>query len=384
MAMARIEDPSIFVQFAGQGVIYLEELRHRYTNSEAIRPFIQEAIAEIRNQAAQYDDTSTGFFSLGLDVDRWIEHPEETPDRGYLLSSPLSHPLIYLCQISNYISILQEGVDQETLFRNTHSATGFSTGVVAAVLFSMGLPLAELWPLAIKVQAMFFWQGVRCQQSTLNQGVRAELSAELYYSREGSPSCMASIDGLTSHELDEMIASFSDTGTVHRAYGLLPEWWVVSGMPEDLGAFNRFLGARGKEITWRYIPSTIAAHSPFLSYAFRSSPLDALRIGLKLRGEDLKIPVWSTDGGTDLRASEDVLTDSMRGYLTRPATWRSQIAPLLTPNRITHVLDFGPGAGVASLTENHLAGSDIKVIRCSSTLGRKKLFEEVLPVLDRS
>lgn len=375
------EGPRIFIQFAGQGVIYMDELRHRYAACPAVRPFIQEAIAEIKRQASQYDDTHSGFFTRGLDVDRWIHHPEETPDVGYLLSSPLSHPLIYLCQIANFISILQEGLEPERLLRHTHSATGFSTGVVAAVLASMGLPIDELCGRALHVQAMFFWQGIRCQQSTLKQGARPRLAAELHYSAEGSPSCMASIEGLTSGRLDELIASFSDAGAVHRAYGMRPDWWIVAGMPEALLSFREFLRSRAGEPLWRYIPSTIPAHSPLLSYAFRSSPLDAQRIGMRLWKEDMKMPVWSTDGGMDLGTSENVLTDAMRGYLTRPGIWWEQIRPVLAPGHITHVLDFGPGAGTASLTQSHLAGSGIQVLRCSATLGRRRLLQEVAPLL---
>jgi len=65
----------------------------------------------------------------------------------------------------------------------------------------------------------------------------------------------------------------------------------------------------------------------------------------------MKIPVWSSDTGTDLRDSENVIGDAMRGCLTRTAVWWDQTRPVLVPNRITHVLDFGPGAGVASLTQ---------------------------------
>jgi malonyl CoA-acyl carrier protein transacylase len=359
----------------------MDELRHRYTTCPAVRPFIQEAVAQIKRQASRYDDTQTAFFAQGLDVDRWIDHPGETPDAGYLLSSPLSHPLIYLCQIANFISILHEGIEPERLIRHTHSATGFSTGVVAAVLVSMGLPIDELCRLALQVQAMFFWQGIRCQQSMLRQGVRPTLAAGLLYSAEGSPSCMASIERLASGRLDEVIASFSDREAVHKAYGMRPDWWVVSGMPEALLRFREFLRPRAGETAWRYIPSTIPAHSPLLSYAFRSSPLDAQRIGLRFRKEDMKMPVWSTDGGMDLSTSENVLTDAMRGYLTRPGIWWDQIRPVLEPGCITHVLDFGPGAGTASLTQSHLAGSGIQVLRCSATLGRRRLLEEVAPLL---
>jgi malonyl CoA-acyl carrier protein transacylase len=315
-------------------------------------------------------------------LDRWIDHPEETPDISYLMSSPFSHPLIYLVQISNYISIIQEGMDQEKLLRNTHSATGFSTGIMAAVMLSMGLPLDELWQLAIKTQVLFFWQGIRTQQSILNYGVRPQLVAELYNSNEGSPSCMASVDGLTRAGLEAFIHAFYGYGTVYLAYELNTERLIVSGIPEDLIRFNKFLKERVKEVRWRYIASTIAAHSPYLSYALDTSPLDAQQLGLIFKGADMKIPVLSNDMGKDLRASENVILDVMRAYFLCPAVWRSQIAPLFQPNNhITYVLDFGPGTGVASLTESHISGSDIQIIRCALPLGRKMLFEEVLPAL---
>jgi malonyl CoA-acyl carrier protein transacylase len=383
--MTRVEDqvPPIFLEFAGQGVKYIDELRSLYAAYPAIRTFIQEAITEIKEQASQYDDSRSGFFSQGLDVDHWIECPEKTPDPGYLLSSPLSHPLIYLCQIANYISIIQEDVEQGELLRNAHSATGFSTGVVAAILISMGLPLDELCKLAIRVQAMFFWQGVRCQQAMLNHGASPKLVPELIDSVEGSPSCMANITGLTRRRLEDLIEAFSGSGTIYPAYELLPGRWIVAGLPKALMEFSKFLKERAKKATWKYIPSSIAAHCPYLSYALETCPSDAARVGVAFRGEQMKIPVWSNDSGSDLRASEDILLDVMRAYFTRPGIWRLQTAPLFQPTDVAYVLDFGPGTGVASLTESYTSNSGIQVIRCAVPLGRRRLIEKVLPIMAR-
>ena len=376
------DGPSLFIQFAGQGVKYMEDLRRLYTMYPDIRPFMAAAISEIKNQASVYDDSRTGFFEKGLDVDQWIAHPEKTPDLTYLLSSPLSHPLIFLTQISSYLSMVLEGMDQDTLLANTHSATGFSTGIVAAVLVSLGLPYEDFCREAIKVQAMFFWQGVRCQESMLKFGVNPRLSADRYDSAEGSPSCMASITNLPRSRLDEAIASFSDRGTVYPAYELFPGRWIVAGLPDDLEAFNRMIKEKYQTgTTWRYIPSTIGAHSPFLAHAYETSPRDASVLGLSFSGRDMKIPVWSNDTGEDLRSFDNIIDEVMRAYFLHPAYFRKQIKPVLPPTRIRYVLDFGPGTGVATLTENHSARSGVQVIRCTIPLGRKKLFEEVLPGL---
>jgi len=382
MSVIQKNSPSIFIQFAGQGVKYMDELRRLYNSYPNIQPFIQRAIEEIKRQASEYDDTETRFFQQGLDVDQWIQYPEKTPDLPYLLSSPLSHPLIFLCQIANYLSVLQEGVDQDKLLSNTHSTTGFSTGVVAALLVSNGLPMEELCDKAIQVQAMFFWQGVRCQQSMFKFDTSPILQTELLSSNEGSPSCMASINNIPKIKLDELIASFADYGIVHPAYELFPGRWIVAGIPENIVAFRAFLSDQLNVVEWKYIPSTIAAHSPFLRYALETSPVDAGRLQLLFDPAELKIPVWSNDFGSDLREADNVIWEVMRAYFTRPAVWRKQITPLLPKTDIQYVLDFGPGTGIASLTENHISGSDIQVIRCTIPLGRKRLLEEVLANLD--
>ncbi len=374
---------TLFVQFAGQGVKYMDELRQLYARYAHIRPFIHEAIAEIKKQASLYDDADTNFFKWGLDVDRWIEHPEQTPELGYLLSSTISHPLIYLTQISNYISFVQDSVDQEKLLRHTHSTTGFSTGVVASLLFSLGLPMDELFNVALKVQAMFFWQGVRCQESMLEYGSKLELDMSLYKSEEGSPSCMATVTNVLRRQLDELIAAFSEkNGKVYLAYELYPGRYTVSGLPEDLAEFGKFLKDHKDSASLRFVPSTIGAHSPFLSYALEKSPADIQRIGLEFRTQDLKIPVWSNNMGTDLRESDNIMQDVITSYFVLPGTWRKQILPLVPPSNINYVLDFGPGSGVASLTWKHISNTNIQVINCSMPIGRKMFFDEVLPILE--
>jgi malonyl CoA-acyl carrier protein transacylase len=373
--------PSLFIQFAGQGVKYMDDLRRIYTSTPGIRPFMMEAVDEIKRQASAYDDSRTGFFEKGLDVDQWIISPEKTPDLAYLLSSTLSHPLIYLTQISGYLSLVLGGMDQERLLANTHSATGFSTGIVAAILVSMGLPYDDFIREALKVQAMFFWQGIRCQESMLTFGVNPKLSADLLDSAEGSPSCMASVTNLPRSRLDEAISLFSEQGTVYPAYELFPGRWIIAGLPDDLMVFNGFLKERyaAQNVAWRFIPSTIGAHSPFLAHAFDTSPRDAKALGISFSGQDMKIPVWSNDTGEDLRNLDPIIDEVMRAYFLHPAYFRRQIKPVLPPTGIRYVLDFGPGTGVATLTENHSARSGVQVVRCTIPLGRKILFDEVLP-----
>ncbi len=374
--------PRIFIQFAGQGMKYMDELRRLYKMNPSVQPFIQQAAAVINKELSEYDDSETRFFTQGLDVIRWIESADETPDAAYLLSSTLSHPLIYMCQIATYMSVLEDGLDPDWLLEHTHSATGFSTGIVSAVMVAMGLPLPEFREVALKGQAMFFWQGVRCQQSMFRFGVSPMLENAKLDVGEGSPSCMASINNINRLQLDQLCSEFSDYGIAHPAYEMMPDRWIVAGLPQNLHGFGQFIREKNPDFGWKFIPSTIAAHCPFLNYALQTSPQDAKRTGLSLTGNQLKIPVWSNDSGENLGESPDIIWDVMQAYFTRPAHWPMQIAPLVAQSGITHVLDFGPGAGIASLTESYLAGTGTQVIRCTIPLGRKKLFDELRPALN--
>ncbi len=356
-----------------------------YAATPAVRPFILQAIGRVKEQASCYDDTRTGFFSRGLDVDHWLEYPDETPDASYLLSSPVSYPLIFLCQIANYLSIFQDGMDPRTLLRHTHSATGFSSGIMAAALCSLNLSLDELCRRALQLQSLFVWAGIRVQQCTSEHQTGPGAQSGLHGANAGgsgwkATSCMATISGLTRHRLAKHISCFAGPA-VTLAYKLSPSQSVIAGMPDDLAAFRTFLREQAERFSWRYVPSTTAAHSPYHSRALATTTKDAGRLGLQLRGEDMQVPVWSVGTGHDLRSSASALSAAVRGYLLDTGDWRKQIAPVVETQQISHVLDFGPGTGIASLTEHHADGSGATVIRCSLPLGRSILRQQVLPSL---
>jgi malonyl CoA-acyl carrier protein transacylase len=76
------------------------------------------------------------------------------------------------------------------------------------------------------------------------------------------------------------------------------------------------------------------------------------------------------------------LRATLRGYLVDVGFWRRQIAPLFGAHGITHVVDLGPGTGIAGLTASHIGKAEVKVIRCAVPLGRETLVRELLPALD--
>jgi malonyl CoA-acyl carrier protein transacylase len=366
-------EPRFFLQFAGQGMKYMEEMRRIWTSSPAVQPFIEQAVAAVQHQAAHYDDSVTQFHTHGFDVLRWINEPASTPPWDYLLYSPVSHPLIYVCQVANYLALLEDGVDRRWLQAHTVGTTGFSTGIVAALVSSLDLPKPQLWDKAVRVAAMFFWQGIRSQDAMRQRGVHPRLDAALHESERGCPSAMARLTGVTRSRIDALLTAWGNEGRLHVAYVLNPTACIVSGSPEHLEQFSVTVAQAEPELTWRYVNSTIAAHSPYMQFVYDTVPGDAAALGLTFDRSELAVPVTSNRTGADLRESDDIIRAFLQGYALDTGYWGKQLGPCFSGQGATHVLDFGPGTGMASLSETYVARRGIEVIRLALPLGRMQL-----------
>lgn len=365
--------PRFFLQFAGQGMKYMEEMRRIWTSSPAIRPFIEAAVGAVQHQAAHYDDTETQFHTHGFDVLRWIHEPASTPPWAYLLHSPVSHPLIYICQVANYLALLEDGVDRRWLQAHTVGTTGFSTGIVAALVSSLDLPKDQLWDRAVRVAAMFFWQGIRSQDAMRQHGVHPRLDAVLHDTDRGCPSAMARLTGVPRSRVEALLEAWGNAGRLHVGYVLTPTACILSGSPDDLELFSAWVAEAEPEITWRYVNSTIAAHSPYMQFVYDTVPGDAAALGLTFDARELVIPVTSNGSGADLRESDDIIRAFLKGYALDTGYWGRQLSPCFLGQGATHVIDFGPGTGMASLSETYLARRGVEVIRMALPLGRMQL-----------
>ncbi|KAJ2969987.1 hypothetical protein NUW54_g12837 [Trametes sanguinea] len=77
--------------------------------------------------------------------------------------------------------------------------------------------------------------------------------------------------------------------------------------------------------------------------------------------EDLGIPVFHTENGSDLRSTEGSLTRALCDQIfTLPIHWAKATA---FPETATHAVDFGPGglSGIGPLTARNLEGRAVLV-----------------------
>ena len=93
----------IYTIFGGQGNIeeYFDELREIY---KTYQPFVGELIlhaAELLQNLSKHPSAEK-LYPKGLDILKWLEDEEATPDLDYLVSAPVSFPLIGLVQLAHY------------------------------------------------------------------------------------------------------------------------------------------------------------------------------------------------------------------------------------------------------------------------------------------
>jgi fatty acid synthase subunit beta len=96
-------DAKLFAIFGGQGNIeeYFDELEDIWVTYQGIVKSFVNRMADVLAEYARSPDAKV-LHSKGLDVLRWLEDPTSRPDVQYLISAPVSLPLIGLAQILQY------------------------------------------------------------------------------------------------------------------------------------------------------------------------------------------------------------------------------------------------------------------------------------------
>ena len=105
-------------------------------------------------------------YSKRLDIIRWLQHEECTPDLTYLVSAPMYFPLIGLVQLAHYyVAFKTPAQGPGELREGLSSTTGYRQGIVSAV----GVASASTWVsfhrITSDTRTILFWIGCRSQQT---------------------------------------------------------------------------------------------------------------------------------------------------------------------------------------------------------------------------
>lgn len=376
------EDASIYTVFGGQGNIeeYFDELREVYTTYPSFTENLIKSSAELLQSLAA-SRKAEKLYSKGLDIMSWLQDKDSQPDIEYLVSAPVSFPLIGLCQLAHYqVTCKALGRSPGEVNERFSGTTGHSQGIVAAAAIATATSWESFAQAAENAITMLFWIGMRSQQAYPRTSMAPSILQDSNEAGEGSPTPMLSIRDLSMKQVQEHIDATNEhlPKDRHVAISLVNSArnFVVTGAPISLHGLNLRLRKvkaptgldqnripyteRKVRFTNRFLPITAPFHSPLLAEAFKNIKNDLKDV--KISAKSLTMPVYDTNTGEDLRqmGKEDIVPALARMITQDTVNWEKAT----TFPGATHILDFGPGgiSGLGVLTNRNKDGTGVRVI----------------------
>ncbi|OAT14099.1 fatty acid synthase subunit beta [Blastomyces gilchristii SLH14081] len=371
----------LYSVFGGQGNIeeYFDELREIYTTYPSFVEDLITSSAELL-QSLTRDPDAIKLYSKGMDIVRWLRDRESQPDTDYLVSAPVSLPLIGLVQLAHFVTTCKVmGKQPGEVLERFSGTTGHSQGIVTAALISTTTTWESFHKAARNALTMLFWIGMRSQQAYPRTSLAPSILQDSIENGEGVPTPMLSIRDLARSAVQEHIDATNQhlPQDRHIAISLVNSArnFVVTGPPISLYGLNLRLRKvkaptgldqtrvpytqRKVRFVNRFLPITAPFHSQYLASAFEQITEDLE--DLVIPSKSLRIPVYDTNTGEDLRDRDEDIAPALIRMITRdPVNWENAtVFP-----KATHVLDFGPGgiSGLGVLTNRNKDGTGVRVI----------------------
>ena len=397
------DEALLYTVFGGQGNIeeYFDELREVYTTYPSFVETLVLSSAETLKSLAR-DPRAEKMYPKGLDVMRWLNNKDTQPDTDYLVSAPVSLPLIGLVQLAHYtVTCKSMGVTPGEVREHIKGTTGHSQGIIAAAAIASVDSWESFDRAAKDALIMLFWIGSRSQQAYPKTSLAPSILQDSVEHGEGTPTPMLSIRDLPRSTIQEHINATNHhlPKNRHIAISLINSArnFVVTGPPISLYGLNLRLRKvkaptgldqtripfteRKVRFVNRFLPITAPFHSPYLVEAYKHIQEDLK--DLKLPSKRLGIPVFDTNTGIDLRAenSHDIVPALVRMITQDPVNWEK--ATVFT--KATHIIDFGPGgiSGLGVLTNRIKEGTGVRVILAGAMDGTNVEVGYKSELLDR-
>jgi len=372
----------IYTVFGGQGNIeeYFDELRAVYTTYPSFVEDLIVSSAELL-QSLSRDPEASKQYPKGLDIIRWLQDRDAQPDTDYLVSAPVSLPLIGLVQLAHYtVTCKALGRQPGDLLERIRGTTGHSQGVVTAAAIATATTWESFAQAARNALTMLFWIGLRSQQAYPRTSIAPSVLQDSIENGEGTPTPMLSIRDLSRTQVQEHIDATNQhlPEDRHIAISLVNSArnFVVTGPPISLYGLNLRLRKvkaptgldqnrvpfteRKVRFVNRFLPITAPFHSQYLTSAY-DRILEDLE-DVEIPAKSLVIPVFHTKSGNDLRElGEGSAVPALVRMITHdPVNWeQATVFP-----GATHIVDFGPGgiSGLGVLTNRNKDGTGVRVI----------------------
>ncbi|KAJ3124388.1 3-oxoacyl-[acyl-carrier-protein] synthase [Nowakowskiella sp. JEL0407] len=373
---------SVFAIFGGQGNVedYFDELLALYDIYEPIaKPFIAQAAVTLSHHSATEEAKKA--HATRIQLINWLQKPESRPSTETLLITSLSLPLIGLTQLLNYwITFKVLNKTPEELRSLISGTTGHSQGIVSSVVISSASTEKEFLDKSQKALGLLFWIGLRSQNAFPSVTLNPNILQDSLGNNEGVPTPMLAVTGLRYSDVQSHVDATNkhlSTGQqIHVALINGPRAIICTGPPQSLYGLNvalRKIKANPSEdqsripfsqrkirFSSRFLPVAVPFHCDYLKNVPAQLEEDIKTNGLNFDVNKMKIPVYNTNTGEDLRKCERLTISLVEQICNQAVHWETATKMEGT----THVLDFGPGgsSGIGGLTYRNKEGAGVQVI----------------------
>lgn len=362
----------LFLQFGGQGSPYIKELMELSKNP-LMKNFFDVVYSALK-QSEHLINAGDAMTERGIDLKKWIEHPETLPPEDYLTRGSISMLMIFITQTANFHLFTLKGYPVDELFSVTEACTGHSQGIVAACLAALGKKGEEYYETLYKFVQYSAILGYKAQGAYPYFEVEPKIVAESESIGDKNPSPMVACIGYTKDELIQRVAetnslfNLTKENTVNISLCNTPTSIVLSAKPSSLLLFRKKYKEEmdSKKIRFIYLRATAPFHSMVLAHSMKEfSTYQREKLNFKLSGQDLKIPVYSIFDGRKYNDSNELVDVMFSEIVIQPLYWDKALKVVLENSQVKTVVDFGPSRMVATLTDHQLTNhgiSDKKVI----------------------
>ncbi|EPQ31808.1 fatty acid synthase [Pseudozyma flocculosa PF-1] len=389
---AKAKTIEIYAVFGGQGNNrgYLDELQELY---ETYRPLVQPLLVaaegrlcQLARSVASPDGTPHALYQHGYRLLSWIDGTGQRPPADYLTANPISGPMLFLTQLTQYYATCRSIGMTTAEVRDCFAAcSGHSQGIIAATVFASAGGNDEFIRRTVGTLDLLFQLAFHAVSATACDEVEPEMQAEAVEAGHDIPTPMLLVNGLERSFLEPRVAACNAYLDADRQiyFSLVngPTTVVLTGDPRALMGLIRELAPlcaspkldqtkvpsakRKPTFKMRFLPVDLPYHAPYLEGV---APAAIEAAAIRWSPKDLVLPVFSTYDGSDLRSLPDdgLVSNLCDQLLTLPVHWQDAID---LPPSATHIVDFGTGGlfGIGGITARNLQGRGIHTMIVSGT-----------------
>jgi enoyl reductase-like protein/3-oxoacyl-ACP reductase-like protein/acyl dehydratase len=377
----------VALTFAGQGANCLPELAALLDARPELWPWIQRAQAAVADLLVNNDFAWSGLYERGFDLNAWIRDPDARPPEGYLTSSAISQPLIFITQIVRYQALYDDGLRRAFDAGAVRALTGHSQGMMPALLIALS-PQGQIQPEKFSQFVQYFtWQGLWMARSYASAQAASTATPMIATSGVEADSLQRTLDKLNRALPEDQRAFIALYNTRSRC--------VVSGPAPTLERLQQALDARAEDQqrrkragrfagrverpTVEFLAVGAAFHSPFMRAGLDGMLQQVRAMGFRVDPADLHIDALSPEHGRRFQDAQDLTTELVTAQFVRPVRWTQVTAALADRGDLSLVLDLGPSDAAARLTRANLRGTGLRVLALTNPDDQRALLTPGAP-----